>query len=255
MLNQEKNIIVYVSNVPTEAISGIREHEKSTGEKYRIMLVENKNRKRNKAIEDFPGVDIFLEADMSNPDDIGRVLLPYEDQLCATSSRSESFMSDFIAVIPNVPYLKTPTTESLKWASDKLLMRQRFTMYDKKITPKYTIVKNDSDEDLDKLIKKIGFPMIVKPANLAQSLLVSVCYHKAELKKALKKGLSALEKIYKENGRTEHPRILVEEFMEGIMYSVDAYVSARGKLHFCPLVRVKTGKDVGFHDDFFGYLR
>ncbi len=38
------------------------------------------------------------------------------------------------------------------------------------------------------------------------------------------------------------------------MYSVDAYVSSRGKVTFCPIVRTKTGKEVGF-DDFFGYLQ
>jgi len=34
---------------------------------------------------------------------------------------------------------------------------------------------------------------------------------------------------------------------------VDAYVNSRGTVHFCPLVRVKTGRDIG-HDDFYNYL-
>jgi hypothetical protein len=48
--------------------------------------------------------------------------------------------------------------------------------------------------------------------------------------------------------------VLVEEFMDGSLYSIDAYVSQFGKIFFCPLVSVKTGKTIGF-DDFFGYIQ
>jgi hypothetical protein len=41
--------------------------------------------------------------------------------------------------------------------------------------------------------------------------------------------------------------------MEGDMYSVDAYVNSRGKVYFCPMVRVLTGYNIG-HGDFFNYL-
>ena len=42
--------------------------------------------------------------------------------------------------------------------------------------------------------------------------------------------------------------------MEGDMYSIDSYVNSRGRVYHCPMVRVKTGKDIG-HDDFFNYLQ
>jgi hypothetical protein len=48
--------------------------------------------------------------------------------------------------------------------------------------------------------------------------------------------------------------VLVEEFMEGDMYSIDTYISHDGTPHHAPLVRVITGQKVGF-DDFFGYAR
>ena len=38
------------------------------------------------------------------------------------------------------------------------------------------------------------------------------------------------------------------------MYSIDAYVNARGVIYFAPTVYVKTGREIGF-DDFFGYMR
>jgi predicted ATP-grasp superfamily ATP-dependent carboligase len=57
----------------------------------------------------------------------------------------------------------------------------------------------------------------------------------------------------KNHGRGE-ARLLVEEFMEGDMYSIDAYVNANGVIYFAPTVYIKTGREVGF-DDFFGYMR
>ncbi|MFM2424449.1 MAG: hypothetical protein RLZZ70_840 [Candidatus Parcubacteria bacterium] len=235
-------------------LRSIREYEKNTGTKFRIMLIQHKARQHNFKVENYPDLDIYLEIDLDKPEDIEKALLPYRSEIVAVTSRSESHMTDFVAVIPNVPYLNTPTTESLCWATDKLLMRRRFMAYDKKISPNYALVKDTSETELARVITKIGFPMVVKPTNLAQSLLVSVCHHEAELKAALKKGFSEIQKLYQKYGRYEEPRILVEEFMDGQMYSVDVYVSPKGTTYFCPMVRVKTGREVGF-DDFFGYLQ
>jgi phosphoribosylamine-glycine ligase len=104
-----------------------------------------------------------------------------------------------------------------------------------------------------RLIEKIKFPMIVKPANLAQSLLVTICYHEEDLERSLSSAYRQIRKIYKENSRAEAPKLMVEEYMEGDMYSVDAYVNSIGNLYFCPMVKVVTGKNIG-HDDFYNYL-
>lgn len=254
----EKNIIAYVSNLPEGIIESIRAYEKSSGQKFRVMLIKNIARpeslkaslKKNGRFEP----DIVLEMDFSSPETIATALQPYAKELYAVTARSESFIADFIKLIPNVPYLRTPTTESLIWASDKKLMRRRFSVYDKMITPKYFAVKGNTAAVRKKIIDRIGFPLVVKPTNLSQSLLVSVCHHEEELEKALNKMFAKITKIYKENGRMEVPQVIVEEFMDGLMFSVDAYVSSRGECTFCPLVRVKTGREIGF-DDFFGYLR
>lgn len=255
-MKKAKNIIAYTTTIPKGVVESIRAYEKVSGNKYRIMLIENSARglPADRTGADFPGVDIILKVNFSDPFMIQQALLPYEKELLAVSCRAESFIADFSALIPHVPYLETPTDDSIAWASDKLTMRRRFKQYDSSITPKYTRVKDQSAEERERLIKKIGLPMIVKPTNLAQSLLVQVVHHEDELKKALKDIFAAIERIYKENGRIETPRIIAEEFMEGLMYSVDAYVNAQGKVWFCPLVRVKTGKDIG-RDDFYGYLQ
>jgi phosphoribosylamine-glycine ligase len=256
MPKKQRNIIAYVSKLPLEAISDVREWEKETGERYRIMLIENSARKLSKKQTgaNLDGVNIVLSVDFGSDSALQEALAPYQDQLCAITSRAESYLADFIKIIPFVPYLYTPTPESLMWASDKRLMRRHFKVADSSITPKYTLVRDASEEELERVVDQLGLPLIIKPTNLAQSLLVHVCHHQEELQKAVKDTFKEMQRVYDENGRTEKPRVIAEEYMEGLQYSIDAYVSARGKVTCCPLVRQKTGHDIG-RDDFFGYLQ
>ena len=251
---KEQNILVYVMGIPQETVASIRAHEKTIGFKYRILLLWDSKIKDTEDKKNMPGIDIVVDCDFSKPEKIASVLLPYQDQLLAITCRSEQSMSRFAAVIPHVPYLRTPTTESLKWASDKYEMRKRMKLYDASITPKFTLVKENSKKERTRITEKIGFPMIIKPTNLSGSLLVSICYHEVELEKTLRTTLRKLKKSYELDHRLEEPQVIAEEFMDGDMYSVDSYVSARGKVEHCPLVKVVTGKKVG-HDDFFGYLQ
>lgn len=249
----EKNIIAYVMKFPEGAAESIRRYEREIKQKFRIMVIWDTNAVIKKTREDFPKADIFLPIDFTKTGAIAEALAPYQRELRAITSRDESYLSRFIQIIPHVPYLRTPSTESLIWSTDKLEMRRRFKILAKEYSPNYALVKANTKAERKRIIEKIKFPMIVKPTNLAQSLLVTVCYHEDELKRALTSLKKKIEKIYGENGRTETPRIIVEEFMEGDMYSVDAYVNSKGKVYFCPMVRVLTGHNIG-HEDFFNYL-
>ena len=253
MKKREKNIIAYVMLLPPGAVESIRAYEKQVKRKFRIMLIRDTSHNAQKQKENYKDLDILVECDFENPARIAEALAPYQSELCAITCRAESYMARFIQVIPHVPYLRTPTTESLKWASDKLEMRRRFALLAKPYTPKYAVVKDTTQKERKRVIEKVGFPLILKPANLAQSFLVDVYYHEEELKKAITHAFKYVEKIYNENGRIEEPRIMVEEFMEGDMYSVDAYVNARGTIYFCPMVKVITGKNVG-RNDFSNYI-
>jgi biotin carboxylase len=132
-------------------------------------------------------------------------------------------------------------------------MRRRFNAYDKRITPKYKVVSDATQKTRTAIEKKVGFPLVIKPSGLAQSLLVTICYHQEELEKELKKTFRKIRSLHKNyKDKHEEPKILVEEFMDGNMYSIDGYVNSRGKIYFCPVVEITTGQSVGF-DDFFGY--
>ncbi len=252
-MNNKKNksIVVYVNSLPVSGVESVKKLSRQKDVPLRILLLRNIKRK---PVPDDDCADIILDVDFSKPLNIAMALQPYMDELLAITCRSESNIARFISVIPHVPYLLTPSTESLRWASDKYEMRKRFKIYDPDNTPRFTLVKSNSKAERDRLATKVGFPLIVKPTNLAASTLVSVCYHEEELETTLRKAFRKLKAIYNRDSRIENPQLMAEEFIEGVMYSLDSYVDDKGNVEHCPMVRVKTGKDIG-HDDFYNYLR
>jgi len=248
---KKKDIVLVVGMPTNSATENMLEFQESWKEKLRFVLVTDKvaiKEEEKKVHEQFDEVLVVnFDSDLS----IQKALLPFHNQFLAVTCRAESHIPKFKNIIPHVPYLKTPTPASLTWSVDKLEMRRRFKAYDSKITPKYMLVKDSKRETLDKIEEKVGFPLIVKPTGLAVSLLVNSAYHREELEKNLNKIFKKYKTLSK-NYKGKEARVLVEQFMEGTMYSVDAYVNSRGRVYFCPMVSVKTGKEAGF-DDFFGY--
>lgn len=254
MKKDAKKIILCVDNVTTDMVASIQALGEKKGEQYQIAVIRDRKKKdwTEKAKE--LKIKLLLTPKFSKPGSIAESLHPYRDRIVALVCRGENRISDYRKVIPHLPFLPAPTDASLAWATDKLLMREMFTAHDPSMGPKYTIVKDATDASIAKIKKKVGFPLVIKPAGLAASLLVTLCFHEEELQKTLKTVIKKINKIYKERGHEEKPKILVEEFMEGEMYSIDAYIDARGEISWCPFVHIKTGRTIGF-DDFFNYRR
>ena len=247
----KKNIILFINSVSKSDIQSIKQYQEKTSTTYRIALIRDR---KSKLIEKAHRGVLSFECNLNKATALKKILGPYQDQIIGVVARGESNVTALRKIIPHVPYSITPTESSLLWATDKLAMRGQLTAYDKTISPAYAVVEDASLETRKKIAKKVGFPLVVKPTGLASSLLVSICYHEEELEKTLKKVFKKIQKVYKESKREEIPKVLVESFMEGEMYSIDGYVNSIGKVVWCPLVHVKTGKEIGF-DDFFGYQR
>ena len=60
--------------------------------------------------------------------------------------------------------------------------------------------------------------------------------------------------VYSRDLGRGNPSILVEEMIQGEMYSTDAYVNSEGKVYFLPLVKVVTAESLGL-PGFYGYER
>lgn len=245
----DKPIILFVDHAPPDALEAVAECGKVNRTRYAVAVIKNS---KTNSLPPKEGLDILITCDFSKPLSIMRALTPYCERIAAVTCRSEARIHDFARLLPYLPYLRTPTSESLMWATDKISMRERFAAYDKTITPRFLVVSSNDKTMRAEIKEKVGFPLIMKPSNLAASLMVAICYHEEELKQVLRSAFRKINSVYKKEGRKIEPRLLVEELMEGDMYSIDGYVSARGKIYFCPLINIKTGRAIGF-DDFFGY--
>lgn len=248
-MSDHKDIILFINEAPASAIEAVRKYGKMLKRPLKVAVIRDSKQSKKDALNN---VDFFLTCDFAKPSKIVKSLEELSSRLLAVTCRSDKNMDDFASLIPYLPYLRTPSSESIRWSVDKIAMRQHFQNYDPKISPRFTVVYDASKASIKKIKEKVGFPLMIKPAGLGASLLVSICYHQEELEQDLKKIFRKINALYKHDGRKEEPKILLEEFMEGEMFSVDAYVSSRGTVTFCPFCQVKTGKMIGF-DDFFGY--
>ena len=251
---QDRNMILFVGSYEQYQRDAISQLSKALGKNMSACVLVDVTlpRSTRKLVDDNKAV--VIECDFSSGLKIESAIKVYKHRFLAVTCRDEKNIPLFKKLIPHVPYLTTPSELSLEWTTNKIRMRQMLSAFDKTISPKFMVVHDDSQETKQQIEKQIGYPLIIKPAGLAKSLLVSLCYHREDLEENLNNTVKKINRIYKkEQGRGE-PQILVEGFMEGSMYSIDCYVNQRGVVYHAPLVHVRTGRAVGF-EDFFGYAR
>ncbi|MDB5185037.1 MAG: hypothetical protein JWN38_845 [Candidatus Saccharibacteria bacterium] len=255
---QQRDLILFVGGTRAEAVAVVIAYEAKYHKSIKALYMGNTRSKdflskapaehRRKIIE------LPLEFRKLTAASISKALTPYSDRLLTATCTREYNIRTYKKIIPHIPYLFAPTQESLDWATDKVEMRQRIREKAPEISPKFMLVADMKESTLKKVEKQIQFPLIVKPAGLAASKHVTICYYREEFETSLKQLMTSLKRLYLERERDDKPKVLVEEFMDGTMYSIDAYVNARGFVYHCPPVYVKTGANIGF-DDFFGYSR
>lgn len=217
-----------------------------------LVIVERRDKKAIAARKHYPKSWTTIIVNTKSVIQLEKALKPYADSMLAISCSSEKAIPFLRNIVPHVPYLETATQDSLAWSEDKINMRRRLRSYRKRISPAYTLIKDVEPESITKIRKKVGYPAIVKPAGLAASALVRVVYDEEEAIQAIKKSLRKLKGVYKAKGYLKPPQLLIEQYMEGDMYSTDVHVNSRGTMYTTPLVHILTGYKAG-KGDFFGY--
>ncbi len=139
--------------------------------------------------------------------------------------------------------------EAAQACTDKFIMRQKFAAAPEKISPDFAVVT--SEQDLVDFAQNHGFPLILKPANLSKSLLVSKANSLDELLQSYRKTMENINRVYAKYAPHTSPKLLVEEFMVGSVHSVDAFVDSKGEPHVLDaVVDYQTGHDIGYDDNF-----
>lgn len=252
-----KDIILFVNAIRPATFEALELYRQKTGRIFTpVVIVERKIQKsitERNGQKQFAGQVIVLSADFDSPTSLRRALKPYTDRIFAVTSQYENSILELKKLVPYLPYLSLPTETSLDWATEKKLMRRIMGAYDTSLIPQYMEVKDSGSETIREIERKVEYPMIVKPSGLEGSLLVALVKNRQELAETVRRTLRHMQEAYDVWIKRQAPLLLVEEFMDGDMYSIDAYVSQRGDCSYAPPVKVVTGRNVGF-DDFFGYM-
>lgn len=196
---------------------------------------EKKLKKR--VVADFSSQDSLLSA----VDKLGRkfdgVIATYENYILPTA---------WIAHHLGLPGLPVASAEA---CTDKELMRTLFAKAPEKISPGFAAVY--SEDDVRTFARAHDFPLILKPANLAKSLLVTKNHDIDELIANYRKSVELLETTYKKYAPGRTPKLIIEEFLEGSIHSVDAFVDSEGNPQVLEqIVDYQTGYDIGYDDNF-----
>ena len=146
----------------------------------------------------------------------------------------------------NIPGMPVEAAEA---CTDKELMRMKFDLSPEKISPGFKAVS--TEEELVAFANAHDFPLILKPANLAKSLLVTKNDDMSQLLSNYRKANELLFTTYAKYAPNRAPKLIVEEYLEGSIHSVDAFVDANGDPHILEnIVDYQTGYDIGFDDNF-----
>jgi biotin carboxylase len=193
--------------------------------------------------------DRIVPADFSSNTSIIESLRDIELHAVGLICTFENYIvaKSLIAEHLNLPALSV--VSALK-STDKYLMRQAFMEYDATITPKFALVSNK--QELLAAANAMQFPLILKPTNLVKSLLVLKCNNLEELKNNFayaKKNIAYMYKKYLIHGRK--PQLILEEFIQGKMCSIAAFVDDQGNPHFCEgIVGLTTAQECGIDDNY-----
>lgn len=252
----KKNIILFLGNVYNSNIDEVKNFERSQKKKFRTAILTShevnlkKSRAKQTGMEE--RLDFIIRCDTRNVNEIKKAISEIKAEIVFLFCYFESWMPLYARLVKLLPGVHMPSEKSLRVCNSKLEMRKRFIRKFPEITPKFMLVRGLQDAEV--ISKKIGFPCVTKPLNLTKSRLVIRSNNLEELKKNLKSTLEKIGEVYKYVYSESVPMVLAEEYMEGELYSIDAYVSPKGKIHLTPIVRVVTGKDIGIND-FFNYYR
>jgi hypothetical protein len=243
---KNRDIILTINVVEKPLVRAVNLHSKAMGIKLKgLVLVHREYAKLTSRPKDTSGLFKEIICDFNDPNELQTVLKPYTDRLLAVTCRYEEAIQPFGQVIPFLPYLYTPSSQSLVWATEKPQMRDRLSNYDTSLSPRYQQVEEEDLPNLHSMIKGFEFPVIIKPSGLAKALFVTRCDTKSELEDNLENVFQLIHEAYAREQYPGKPSVLVEEMMQGDMFSIDSYVSHDGTIQNLPPMKVITAHSVG----------
>lgn len=225
-----------------QKFSTLTEYLTTHGHTYTLLQDEKKTkfpdkRFKHRIVADFSNRQTLLDTVDGVKQPIDAIITTYENYIVPAA---------WITKHLGLPGLPVDTAEA---CTDKYLMRERFASAPEKISPAFATIT--SERDVREFANQHGFPIIIKPANLAKSLLVTKSNSMDELMNNYRQSVELLQSTYAKYASSRTPKLIIEEFMTGSIHSVDAFVTADGTPHILEqIVDYQTGYDIGYEDNF-----
>lgn len=138
---------------------------------------------------------------------------------------------------------------------DKKLQRQLLLNYDKDISINYKKFESINLINLKEIKKEFSYPFIIKPVSWIQSQLVYKVENDESFLSAKKWFVNAdkthLQHLNKNQNDIE---VLLEEYVDGKMYSIDYYIDGNQNIFLSKIVKVYLWPELHI-DDFMNYNR
>jgi hypothetical protein len=216
----------------------------SQGYKFGVFRDKSHPGTANPAVGDI--VDLDFSSRNNFVDSLKAARIPSIDGLLCTYENYITYKS-ILAEFLNVPAMPLEAAEK---CTDKYLMRSAFLKQNPAITPRFASISGE--QEALAFASEVGYPLILKPANLVKSLLISRCNNQTELVQAYRRTIAHIRDVYRQNNVYDRePQLILEQFIVGKMCSVAAFVDIHGQTHFCDgICDLVSAQSAGFDDNF-----
>ena len=231
------NILIIGKN-----FSGLKKYLLEHGHSYLVLrdiktMEDPTKRLKNQVLCDFSSRETIIETVKNLPTKPDAIMSVYENYILPMAYIGEELG------LPTIP------VKAAEACTDKQLMREAFAKSPKPISPDFDDAM--SWEKVEVFANNHEFPLILKPANLSKSLLVTKSMNMGELKRNWQRTMDQIDAVYKKYAPDRNPKIIIEEFLEGSVHSIDAFVDSEGEVHLIDgIVDYQTGYDIGYDDNF-----
>lgn len=153
------------------------------------------------------------------------------------------------AIVNEALSLEGNSVDTAIACTDKHIMRELFSQASFKISPDYRLVS--SGDEVKLFAREHSFPLVIKAAGLAKSMLVVICDDQQSLDREYEIMAREIESVYQEHAPLKKPKIIIEEFLRGSVHSVEGYADSEGNILIIPhIVDCTTGREIGVDDNF-----
>ena len=253
MNNSDAITIIAIDRAEQDLVGACEQLKLTFGKDVNAYLLVSKQYKNSSLYHGDETDGYFNEiiCDFYNPEEMRKIVSEIATDKTAVFCRSESGIKDLGKIVDIFPQFFAPDSTALLTSTDKNLMRLSISRLHPELCPKYIPVRSVEEYyTIDK--SKLLYPVIVKPMGLNSSMLVNKCWSQDELDICIKDIFKIVSIVYEREIGTGQPGLLIEEFMIGNMYSIDAYINSSSEVFFLPPVRVLTGAEMGV-DGYYSY--